>query len=318
MAVRRLSSVITSDFSNLNLCLGNRCGSFDSQIVEEMGWSEKNVHEFKLRVKRIKKSIIDNGLLITERIVVGRLNGVDYIIDGQSRKEAIEQLNAEKQAKGDTNLYSFEVATFEFDTKAEMITYMKTMNMCKKNWSSDNKTFAAIHAMNDGLEKEQLIYSNNKIQEYSAASGMCVSVTKDVMFGQGSNKEENVGRCNIYSENYWKYTPSFINDIIKLNTVISNNKHFDGNQKKLCTCEKFANGLRNLHNRIEKLGVPSQEKKTLHKQLTDKLCLYISSITQATANTELKFGTIMQATEKLRAIATKGMKRNSALVEALS
>lgn len=283
-----------------------------------MGWSEKNVYEFKLRVKRIKKSIIENGLLITERIVVGRLNGVDYIIDGQSRKEAIEQLNAEKRAKGDTNLYSFEVATFEFDTKAEMITYMKTMNLCKKNWSSDNKTFAAIHAMNDGLEKEQLIQSNNKIQEYSAVSGMCISVTKDVMFGQGSNKEEKISDCNIYGEKYWKYAPSFINDIIKLNTVIENNKHFDGNQKKLCTCEKFANGFRNLHNRIEKLGIPSQEKKALHKQLTDKLCVYIGSITQATANTELKFATITHATEKLRAIATKGMKRNSALVEALS
>lgn len=318
MAVRRLSSVITSDFSNLNLCLGNRCGSFDSQIVEEMGWSEKNVHEFKLRVKRIKKSIIDNGLLITERIVVGRLNGVDYIIDGQSRKEAIEQLNAEKQANGDTNLYSFEVATFEFDTKAEMITYMKTMNMCKKNWSSDNKTFAAIHAMEESEEKKQLIESNAIIQRLSNETGMCISVTKDVMFGQGSNKEERVKDCNVYGKQFWKGSYAFMNDILLLNRTIDANKHFDGNQKKLCTCEKFANGFRNLHYRIDKLGVTPIEKKRLHKQLTEKVCNYIGSITQATANTELKFATIGQATEKIRAIATKGMKRNSELVEALS
>lgn len=312
-----IKNEVTSDFSKIVSHPANRPGSFDQKIADEMGWNESGMNEFKRRVARIKKLIREHGVLPFSCLIIGVLDEKNYIIDGQSRKVAIEELNKELEESGNPERYEIEVRYYKYNSEREMIKHMEISNTYHKNWTSHQKTNAHIEADYSGVYKTQLKESQKKIEEYSRLTGMAISTIKDVMFGMNASKTERVGTCNIFGDTYWKYSPLFMNDIIELNKASHGNELFDGKLKKLCTVERFVAGFRILHNRIENYSCDHITKKRLHKELTKRIAEYIGSCDQFKAHQQLKFGSVPQAELTLRSIALKGLKRSNKLYDVL-
>lgn len=140
-----ISQEVTSDFSEILTHPANRPGSFDQTIIDEFGYGTTGVVEFRRRVDKIKKLIREHNVLPFSCLIIGILNGKKYIIDGQSRKVAIEELNKQLEQAGSDFRYQIEVRYYAYESEREMIKHMEISNTFHKNWTSHQKTNAQIH-----------------------------------------------------------------------------------------------------------------------------------------------------------------------------
>lgn len=258
-----------SDFNGIELAQANRCGTTDEVVARQMNYTEKDVKTFKNRVKSMKTLISKNGVQEASRIIIGVVGERKYFIDGQRRSYAITELNNEKLQRGETNLYEITVDYYRCADMAELARKIREFNTNQNLLGSNNKLRTLIYESGD----QELIDCDVRVNEYSEITKVCPSAIRDIMFGQGANKETKINSLRL--RNAWSFTPTFMNNLISLRTACEANPMLQNKDIAICTNGKFVNALVNIHKKIDAIGRNTEEKNAMHVELINRLKRFI-------------------------------------------
>lgn len=258
-----------SNFNGIELAQANRCGTTDEVVARQMNYTEKDVKNFKNRVKSMKKLILENGIQEASRIVIGVVGERKYFIDGQRRSYAITELNNAKQERGETDLYEITVDYYRCADMAELARKIREFNTNQNLLGSNNKLRTLIYESGD----QELIDCDNRVNEYSEYTKVCPSAIRDAMFGQGASQEKNLNKLRL--RNAWHYSPTFMNNLATLRVACEANPMLQNKDVAICTNGKFVNALVNIHKKIDAIGQNAETKTKMHKELIDRLKKFI-------------------------------------------
>lgn len=195
---------VSNDFNLLKCFEGNRVGCLEQLESESFTNTEKKT--FITRVNKLREVIRQKGFDKNFPILVAKINGELYIVDGQGRYTACQMENVP---------FYYRILDGNFASISDAIAYAMRMNCLQTPWRSSDKYRAACIM----FDKPDLL---NVLTKYNAAYGISNNNILMLLYGQNACKRATFDANRIKDETISELSYYFLEMVCKLRQMTYN------------------------------------------------------------------------------------------------
>lgn len=258
---------VSNDFNLLKCFEGNRVGSLEQLESDSFTNTEKKT--FITRVNKLREVIRQKGFDKNFPILVAKINGELYIVDGQGRYTACKMENVP---------FYYRILDGNFENLSDAISYAMRMNCLQTPWRSSDKYRAACIM----FDKPELL---DVLTKYNAAFGISNNNILMLLYGQNACKRATFDANRIKDETISELSYYFLEMVCKLRQMTYNKilRYLPETKARKILNEKYVHAFANMVRKNPNLNCEDFSTKVAKWWVSDEAYTVNRNTSQMTA-----------------------------------
>lgn len=258
---------VSNDFNLLKCFEGNRVGSLEQLESDSFTNTEKKT--FITRVNKLREVIRQKKFDKNFPILVAKINGELYIVDGQGRYTACKMENVP---------FYYRILDGNFENLSDAISYAMRMNCLQTPWRSSDKYRAACIM----FDKPELL---DVLTKYNAAFGISNNNILMLLYGQNACKRATFDANRIKDETISELSYYFLEMVCKLRQMTYNKilRYLPETKARKILNEKYVHAFANMVRKNPNLNCEDFSTKVAKWWVSDEAYTVNRNTSQMTA-----------------------------------